>query len=94
MVCVTGSSPSAGRTNPVTTALKSMSLPGSTASASGSPIDATDSAPPRPPDGHSRRATTNSVSPRASVESASSAGHDTSHGTTASGTIVSAANGG
>jgi hypothetical protein len=71
-----------------------MARPGSTASASGSAIDATDSAPPRPAAGHSRRAKTYSVAPSASVESPSSPTHATTHGTTASGTINSAANGG
>ena len=73
---------------------KSIGVPGVTASASGSAIEATDSAPPRPPEGHSRRATTYSVTPSASTDSASSPTQATSHGTTASGVITSAANGG
>ena len=71
-----------------------MALPGCTTSASGSAIDATDSAPPRPPDGHSRRATTKNVSPNAAVDSASSAVQASSQGATASGSSTIAAKGG
>ena len=56
IVCITGSSANAGIGGAGW--LKSMALPGCTANASGSAMDATDNAPPRPPEGHSRRATT------------------------------------
>ena len=91
MVCSTGSRPSAW---PSAGTSKLIGRPGSTAIASGSAIEATDSAPPRPPDGHSLRATANRVAPSASVESSSTATHATTHGTTAIGTITIAANGG
>ena len=73
---------------------KSISLPGWTSRASGRAIEATESAPPRPPDGHRLRATTKNVSPSAAVDRASSAIQATVHGATASGSSTSAANGG
>ena len=89
---MTGSSAIAG--SPATGWSKSMSLPGCTAIASGSRIDVTEIAPAAPPDGHSRRAVTYRTAPSASVDSASSRTQLAVHGTTASGTISSAANGG
>ncbi len=94
MVCSTGSRPSGGPRGSGTVAAKSMALPGSTASASGSAIEATDSAAPGPPAGHIRRATTYRVAPRESVDSASRLTQAAVQLISAHGTISSAANGG
>ena len=92
IVCITGSSANAGIGG--AGRLKSIALPGCTSSARGSAIEATDSAPPRPPEGHSRRATTKNVSPSAAVDSASSTDQASTQGATASGRSTIAAKGG